>query len=94
MRCRRSGRGLAIGSVILLVAAVGAGALNSYFEEQEKGQSQSGEEYDEYQFAKRQLSETGEAYDEVLTGGYYEVMFIFQRNLYSRGAGWGKVRFI
>ena len=43
--------------------------LNSYFEEQEKGQSQSGDEYDEYQFAKRQLSETGEAYDEVLTGG-------------------------
>ena len=38
---QKIGKGLAIGSVILLVAAVGAVALNSYFEEQEKGQSQS-----------------------------------------------------
>ena len=36
---QKIGKGLAIGSVILLVAAVGAVALNSYFEEQEKGQS-------------------------------------------------------
>mgnify|MGYP000113855400 FL=1 len=34
---QKIGKGLAIGSVILLVAAVGAVALNSYFEEQEKG---------------------------------------------------------
>ena len=57
--------------------------LNSYFEEQEKGQSQSGEEYDEYQFAKRQLSETGEAYDEVLTGGYYEVGVHIPEGIYT-----------
>ena len=80
---QKIGKGLAIGSVILLVAAVGAVALNSYFEEQEKGQSQSGEEYDEYQFAKRQLSETGEAYDEVLTGGYYEVGVHIPEGIYT-----------
>ena len=70
---QKNGKELVIGIVILLVAAVGAVALISYFEEQEKVQvgSQAGEEYDEYQFAKGQLSETDEEYDEVLTGGYY-----------------------
>ena len=87
---QKIGKGLAIGSVILLVAAVGAVALNSYFEEQEKGQSQSGEEYDEYQFAKRQLSETGEAYDEVLTGGYYEVGVHIPEGIYTVEAQSGR----
>ena len=82
---QKIGKGLVIGIVILLVAAVGAVALISYFEEQEKVQveSQSGEEYDEYQFAKRQLSETGEEYDEVLTGGYYEVGVHIPEGIYT-----------
>ena len=76
---QKIGKGLAIGSVILLVAAVGAVALNSYFEEQEKGQSQSGEEYDEYQLQRDSFLRQAKHTMKFLPEDIMRLAFIFQR---------------
>lgn len=69
----------------ILAVTVGIAGLIGYQIKKEQDQVivPPGEEYDEYGYVTRELSQTGDLYDNILTGGYYEVGVQIPEGIYT-----------
>ena len=72
-----------IGIIVFLLAAVAAVSMIRIWKEHTQVEIQPGEEYDEYGFVTRDLSQSGDAYDETLMGGYYEIGVHIPEGIYT-----------